>query len=86
MEHHADFAVSVAHKLWVETKVRRPGKEGTIQGWAIALGWWVDPNLNEDGTPGEPIGTLYLIVDSLLDGPPVWVAQGNITHCRVEMY
>lgn len=85
MEHHADFAVPVTQRLWVETVVPRVAGEGMIAGWAIALGWWVGPNLNEDGTPGEATGTLYLIVDSTGDGPPVWVAQGNIRHCHVEM-
>jgi hypothetical protein len=84
MEHHADFAVPVTHKLWVETSVPRESGNGVIAGWAIALGWWVDANVNEDGTPGESTGTLYLIVDEQQSGPPVWVAQGNITHCHVS--
>lgn len=85
MEHHADFAVPVTHRLWIETHVPRSHGSGYVEGWAIALGWWVDPNLNDDGTPGEATGTLYLIVDSSGEGPPVWVAQGNIVRCRVEM-
>jgi hypothetical protein len=85
VEHHADFAVPVTHRLWLETAVPRPAGGGTIAGWAIALGWWVGPNINDDGTPGEPVGTLYLIVDERGDGPPVWVAQGNVTRSRVEM-
>ena len=52
--------------------------------FAIALGWWVEPNVNEDGTPGEPTGTLYLIVDEPLAGPPIWVAQGDIARCRFD--
>ena len=85
MEQHADFAVPVTHKLWVESTMPRPSGEGTIQGWAISLGWWVGPNVNDDGTPGEPIGTLYLVVDTIMEGPPVWIAQGNIARCRLEM-
>jgi hypothetical protein len=85
MEHHADFAVPVTHRLWVETTVPRPTGAGMIEGWAISLGWWVDANLNEDGTPGEATGTLYLIVDSTGDGPPVWIAQGSIRRCHVDM-
>jgi hypothetical protein len=85
MEHHADFAVPVTHRLWVETTLPREGGNSVIAGWAIALGWWVDPNVNDDGTPGEATGTLYLIVDEQQPGPPVWVAQGNIARCHVEM-
>lgn len=84
MEHHADVAVAVGHRLWLETTVPRTTGEGTIQGWAIALGWWVDANLNDDGTPGEATGTLYLIVDEQQPGPPVWIAQGNVARCRLE--
>jgi hypothetical protein len=85
MEHHADFAVPVTHRLWVETRVPRANGDGTLSGWAIALGWWVGPNLNADGTPGEATGTLYLVVDSSGEGPPVWVAQGNVLRCHVDM-
>jgi hypothetical protein len=85
MEHHADFAVPVTHRLWVETAVPRADRSGNVEGWAIALGWWVEPNLNEDGTPGEATGTLYLIVDSTGMGPPLWVAQGNILRCHVDL-
>jgi hypothetical protein len=61
MEHHADFAVLVTGRLWVE------------------------PNRNEDGTPGEATGTLDRIVDSSGEGPPGRVAQGNILRCHSEM-
>jgi hypothetical protein len=81
VEHHADFAVTVTQKLWIITTVPRTKGGGVIEGWAIALGWWVDSNLNDDGSPGEPTGTLYLIVDEEQGGPPVWVAQGNIRQC-----
>lgn len=84
MEHHADFAVAISHRLWLQTAVPRPNGDGTIEGWAIALGWWVGPNVNDDGTPGEPVGTLYLIVDSQGHGPPAWIAQGNITASRLD--
>lgn len=85
MEHHADFAVPVTQKVWLETRVPRQNGEGMIRGWAIALGWWVDPNVNDHGTPGHPVGTLYLIVDETQPGPPVWIAQGNIVRSRVDM-
>lgn len=84
MEHHADFAVAVTQRLWIETSIPRANGSGQIRGWAIALGWWVGPNVNDDGAPGEPVGTLYLIVDSEGSGPPVWVAQGNISHARLD--
>jgi hypothetical protein len=84
MEHHADFAVPVTHRMWMRTSVQRRNGTGRIEGWAIALGWWVGPNVNEDGTPGEPTGTLYLIVDEHNPGAPVWIAQGNITETRLE--
>lgn len=77
MEHHADFAVALTHWLWVETTVSRESGDGWINGWAISLGWWIDP-----GHQGEPTGTLYLIVDER-GGPPVWVAEGSIRRCRV---
>jgi len=83
-EHHADFAVPISQELWIETRVPRENGTGDIAGWAIALGWWVDKNLSEEGTPGEPAGTLYLIVDGESAGPPVWVAQGNIVRARIE--
>lgn len=81
MEHHADFAVPVTHRLWVETSVERPDGLGTFAGWVISLGWWVDPGQTD---PGEATGTLYLVVDDR-GGPPVWIAQGNITRCRIEL-
>ena len=85
MEHHADFAVSVTHRLWLETRVPHTSGEGMIRGWAIAPGWWVDANVNDDGTHGEPIGTLYLIVDEAQPGPPVWIAEGNVVRSRVDI-
>ena len=84
MEHHADFAVPITHRLWIESKVRRPGGVGVITGWALALGWWVEPNVDEQGEPGPATGTLYLVVDEHLLGPPVWIAEGNIARCRID--
>jgi hypothetical protein len=84
MEHHADFAVTITQRLWLETSIPRTRGAGNLRGYAIALGWWVGPNVNDDGTPGEPVGTLYLIVDSDGHGPPVWVAQGNVTLSRLD--
>lgn len=81
MEHHADFAVPITHRLWIESTVSRDAGGEPIAGWAIALGWWVDPEM---GASDESTGTLYLIVDER-GGAPVWVAEGNIRHCRVEM-
>jgi hypothetical protein len=82
IEHHADFAVPVTQRVWLRTRVPRRNGQGQIEGWALALGWWVEANVNDDGTPGEPVGTLYLIVDEQDPGPPVWIAQGNIVETR----
>lgn len=79
IEHHADFAVSISQRLWMETAVERPDGTGSIRGWAIALGWWVDPGQTD---PGAATGTLYLIVDER-GGPPRWIAEGNITASRI---
>ncbi len=73
IEHHADFAISISQRLWLETTVRRRSGSGDLAGWAIALGWWV-----ESGYEGEPAGTLYLIVDPHDSGPPAWVREGNV--------
>jgi len=73
IEHHADFAVSLSQRLWLRTRVPRRNGNGTIAGWAIALGWWVDP-----GNTGEPAGTLYLVVDPADVGPPAWIREGNV--------
>lgn len=79
IEHHADFAVPIMHRLWMETSVEHPDAEGTIRGFAIALGWWVDPGQTD---PGESTGTLYLIVDER-GGPPRWIAEGNIRASKL---
>ena len=34
-----DNVLALAVPLWVETSVARPGREGNISGFAIALGW-----------------------------------------------
>ncbi len=78
IEHHADFAVAISQRLWMETSVLHPDGNGEIRGIAIALGWWVDPG-QTDLT--KSTGTLYLIVDER-GGPPRWIAEGNITLSR----
>jgi hypothetical protein len=79
IEHHADFAIPINHRLWMETIVDHPMAEGTIRGFAIALGWWVDPGQTD---PEEATGTLYLIVDER-EGPPRWIAEGNIRSTQL---
>ncbi len=49
MEHHADFAVPVVHKLVVETQHERPYGDGCVGGRVLALGWWVDPGAGDSG-------------------------------------
>lgn len=83
MEHHADFAVPITHRLWIETTLPRAHGGGTIGGRAIALGWWVESG-EKPGDAPPPTGTLYLIVDEAQAGSPIWVAQGNIARCRFE--
>lgn len=80
MEHHADFAVPINHRLYVETSRPHPSGTGTVSGQAIALGWWSDP---EAGTPGNPsAGTLYLIVDAAAQRP-LWITQDDIISCSI---
>jgi hypothetical protein len=81
MEHHADFAVPVAQRLYLETDYDRPDG-GKVAGRALALGWWVDPPGSDPAGGGEPIGTLYLVVDESLPRP-VWVAQGRVTRTQL---
>ena len=45
MEHHADFAVPVTQRLWIETMIPRKTGAGVIAGRAIALGWWVGTDI-----------------------------------------
>lgn len=78
-EHHADFAVPITHRLWIETNAaRRSG--GKVRGYALALGWWVDPDQTD---ASQSTGTLYLIVDER-GGPPVWIAEGEIVRCEIR--
>ena len=79
IEHHADYAVSISQQLWLSSSVPRRNGVGTIAGWAIALGWWVEP-----GNTGEAAGTLYLIVDPDDSGAPVWVREANITRSQLH--
>ena len=81
MEHHADFAVAVTQRLWIESDYDRPGGKGKVAGRAIALGWWVDKPGDEPSE--EPTGVLYLVVDERLPRP-VWVAQGRLTAVRLD--
>jgi hypothetical protein len=80
MEHHADFAVGVAQRIVLETDYERP--DGAVSKVACSL--WVGGS-NAPGTEsaGEPVGTLYLVVDETLPRP-VWVAQGRVTRTRLE--
>jgi hypothetical protein len=79
IEHHADFAVAIPQRLWLETSVQRRNGSGQIAGWAIALGWWIDP-----GQSGEPAGTLYLVVDPDDSGAPAWVREGNVLRSEIR--
>jgi hypothetical protein len=81
MEHHADFAVPVAQRLYLETDYERPDG-GKVAGRVLALGWWVVPAGSESADAGEPVGTLYLVVDETLPRP-VWVAQGRVTRTEL---
>jgi hypothetical protein len=82
MEHHADFAIPVSHRLVIETDYDRPAGGGKVAGRAIALGWWVD----QPGSPPStepPTGVLYLVVDPSLPRP-VWCAQARVTSTRLD--
>jgi hypothetical protein len=85
VEHHADFAVGLAQRLWLETAHDRPGSDGKIAGRAraLALGWWVD-RPGEQTPPAESVGTLYLVADEALPRP-VWVRQADVTALRLEL-
>ena len=82
MEHHADFAVPVLHRLRLETSHDRPDGSGKVAGRALALGWWVDAP-GQPTPPGESVGTLYLVADETLSRP-VWVRQAHVTGLRLE--
>lgn len=77
LEHHADFAVPVTHWLWIDAKNDTQSETREIHGWAIALGWWVNPGYTDDAT-----GTLYLVVDEQ-GGASAWIAEGNIVNSTV---
>jgi hypothetical protein len=61
-----DRVVALAVPLWVETSVARPGSEGNVSGFAIALGW---------NTPQR--SSAYLISDDELPRP-LWVAETDL--------
>jgi hypothetical protein len=61
-----DNLVALDLALWVETSVARPGGEGNVSGFAIALGW---------NTPQN--SSAYLISDDVLPHP-VWVAEADL--------
>jgi hypothetical protein len=82
MEHHADFAVPITHRLHVETAADPGDGHGPIAGYAISLGWWVDPGAADD-PDHEPVGTLYLVVDERRPRP-LWVRQAELTRVRLD--
>jgi hypothetical protein len=61
-----DNLVALGLALWVETSVARPGGEGNVSGFAIALGWNTPQNTSA-----------YLISDDVLPRP-VWVAEADL--------
>lgn len=81
MEHHADFAIPVTNNMQVET-IADPG-DGIepIAGTVIALGWWVQPDADDDPNH-HPTGTLYLVVDPRRPRP-MWVRQGHLTSVSI---
>jgi len=58
--------------LWVETSVPRPGSEGNVSGFAIALGW---------NTPQN--SSAYLISDDELSRP-LWVSESEVVSNSVR--
>jgi hypothetical protein len=82
MEHHADFAIPITHRLHVDTVADPDDGHGPLEGQAIALGWWVDPGAADD--PGHvPTGTLYLVVDKRRPRP-MWVKQADLRAVRID--
>jgi hypothetical protein len=67
-----DRVVALAVPLWVETSVHRPGSEGHVSGFAIALGW---------NTPQR--SSAYLISDDGLSRP-LWVAEADLVSNSVR--
>ena len=67
-----DNVVALAMPMWVETSVARPGGEGNVSGYAIALGW---------NTPQK--SSAYLISDDVL-AHPIWVAESRLVSNSVR--
>ncbi len=67
-----DNLLALALPLWVETSVVRPGSEGNVSGYAIALGW---------NTPQK--SSAYLISDDVI-GRPVWVSETDLLSNSVR--
>ena len=82
MEHHADFAIPVAQRMFVTTSAQPADGIAPLEGRVIALGWWVQPETADD-PHHEPAGTLYLLVDERRPRP-MWVRQGDISSVRIE--
>jgi hypothetical protein len=64
--------IALALPVWVETSVARPGGDGNVSGFAIAVGW---------NTPQH--STAYLISDQAIPRP-VWVAEREILSNSVR--
>ena len=67
-----DRVVALAMPLWLETSVARPGSEGSVCGFAIALGW---------NTPQR--SSAYLISDDGLPRP-LWVAEAALVSNSIR--
>jgi hypothetical protein len=67
-----DKVVALALPMWIETSVGRPGGEGKVSGYAIALGW---------NTPQN--SSAYLISDDVLPRP-IWVAESRVVSNSVR--
>lgn len=61
-----DNVLALGVPLWVETSVPRPGGEGNVSGFAIAIGW---------NTPQK--SSAYLVSDDGLRRP-LWVAEADL--------
>ena len=81
MEHHADFAVPVAHVLQVTTTAQPDDEHGPIEGRVIALGWWIQLETADD-PDHVPAGTLYLVVDDRRPRP-MWVREAHLSSVRL---
>jgi hypothetical protein len=67
-----DRVLALAVPLWVETSVARPGSEGNVSGFAVALGW---------NTPQR--SSAYLISDDDLPRP-LWVAEADLASNSIR--